>query len=94
MPPHFGHGPAVHPEKEILKLFSKENPDEKAVPQESQKAGIAGIGAFVMANVMHTAEPAVYKWRCGLHWTSKTPEVGLQTRAQADGLEIYTGIKI
>jgi hypothetical protein len=45
-------------------------------------------------NVMYTAEPAVYKWRCGLNWTSKTPEVSLQTRFQAHGLDIYTGIKI
>jgi hypothetical protein len=51
-------------------------------------------GLLVPHNVMHTVKPAVYKWRCDLNWTSKTPEVGLQTRFQADGLEIYTGTKI
>jgi hypothetical protein len=45
-------------------------------------------------NVIYTAEPAVYKWRCGLNWASKTPEVGLQTGFPAGGLVIYTGIKI
>jgi hypothetical protein len=45
-------------------------------------------------NLMYAAEPAVYKWQCDLNWTSKIPEIGLQTRFQAGGRVIYTGIKV
>ena len=54
--PHFGQGPDRHPENEMSKLFSTKKPDENAVPQVSQKAGMAGIDAFVMPNVRANLE--------------------------------------
>jgi hypothetical protein len=43
MPPQFGHGPDLLPAKLTFMEFSTKNPELKAAPQVSQKAGTMGI---------------------------------------------------
>jgi hypothetical protein len=47
-----------------------------------------------MFNAMCAAKVATQSGGCDSNWASKTPEIVLQYRFQADGPVVYTGIKI
>jgi hypothetical protein len=57
--------------------------------QSSSAGSEGGARGFMKPNVIYTAKPAVYKWRCGLNWTFHTPKSGLQSTFQMNVLYFH-----